>query len=238
MYRYDENFVQTVMVVTIVLSAAFALLFLTVFHLFEGFALYRLSKNRGYQRAWRAFIPVVNSWVLGGIADHIGLCAGKKSSWRGICLGICSFWSVFHLISMILQFYWIWDVLPISLQSGNTEYLYIYGLLQEQHLPGLRRKQRNAVSDPVPDQRPAPGTGRACALLPVCGSEQALRIPLLGQPASVISASAPVLPPTEVTSPNIRNQPSLNLHPDFERGLIAYAGKAARTASSRSSRIL
>lgn len=131
MYRYDENFVQTVMVVTIVLSAAFALLFLTVFHLFEGFALYRLSKNRGYQRAWLAFIPVVNSWVLGGIADHIGLCAGKKELLRGICLGICSFWSVFHLISMILQFYWIWDVLPISLQSGNTEYLYIYGLLQE-----------------------------------------------------------------------------------------------------------
>ena len=268
MYRYDENFVQTVMVVTIVLSAAFALLFLTVFHLFEGFALYRLSKNRGYQRAWLAFIPVVNSWVLGGIADHIGLCAGKKELLAGNLSGHMQFLVGvpfdLHDTAVLLDLGCAPDLAPkrehrvsVYLRPASGEpglpggigavadpdpagisAAGSHGLLLEQHLPGLRRKQRNAVSDPVPDQRPAPGTGRACALLPVCGSEQALRIPLLGQPASVISASAPVLPPTEVTSPNIRNQPSLNLPPDFERGLIAYAGKAARTASSRSSRIL
>lgn len=128
---YDENLMEAVMIITMGVAITFAVLLLLVFYLFESFALYRMSKNRGYQRAWLSFIPVVNSWVMGGIADHILMCGGRRSCWRGICLGVCSFWAAFYAISMGLQFYWIWDVLPVSLASGSTDYFYIYNLLQE-----------------------------------------------------------------------------------------------------------
>lgn len=53
-----------------------------VFYIFNALGLYQISKKRGYKNAWLAFIPVVNSFVLGGIADNINACYQKKSSYR------------------------------------------------------------------------------------------------------------------------------------------------------------
>lgn len=46
----------------------------------KAIALYDLSRRRGYKNAWLSFIPVVNSYVLGGISDNISLFRGKKST--------------------------------------------------------------------------------------------------------------------------------------------------------------
>lgn len=40
-------------------------------HIFQAFALYSISKKRGYDKAWLSFIPIVNAYVLGGIYDNI-----------------------------------------------------------------------------------------------------------------------------------------------------------------------
>ncbi len=53
-----------------------------VFYIFNALGLYQISKRRGYKNAWLAFIPVVNSFVLGGIADNINACYMKKSNHR------------------------------------------------------------------------------------------------------------------------------------------------------------
>jgi len=58
------------------LTAAAACLTL---YLFEAAGTYRLSKNRGFDRPWLAFIPVAGAWVLGGIADSICACYGRRT---------------------------------------------------------------------------------------------------------------------------------------------------------------
>lgn len=59
-----------------------AVLVWIVFYLFEAIGLYGISKKRGYKNAWLSFLPVVNGYVLGGIADNIHMCYGKRSMWR------------------------------------------------------------------------------------------------------------------------------------------------------------
>jgi len=64
-----------------VLCLTAAAVCLTVY-LFEAAGTYRLSRNRGLDKPWLAFIPVAGAWVLGGVADHIRHCRGKKTRWR------------------------------------------------------------------------------------------------------------------------------------------------------------
>ena len=78
--HYDsmyQIFIGTVAAAVIV-TAAIGL----VFYLFQAIGLYQMSKRRGYRHAGLAFVPVVGGYVLGGVADNINACYGKKSSWR------------------------------------------------------------------------------------------------------------------------------------------------------------
>ena len=78
---------MTSAIVTVVAVALFfAGLVGIVFYVFNSLALYTISKQRGYQNAWLAWIPVVNAWVLGGIVDNIDICCGKRSNYRVILL--------------------------------------------------------------------------------------------------------------------------------------------------------
>lgn len=65
---------------------AFMLIFLGILflavYLFQAIGLYTMSKRRGYKNAWLAFIPFVNAYVLGGIADNINACMQKRSHHR------------------------------------------------------------------------------------------------------------------------------------------------------------
>lgn len=72
------------------------------FYIFEAIGLYTMSKRRGYQKAWLAFIPLVNSYVLGEIADNIGLCYGKKSYFRYLLLGSKLLSSAISIATLLL----------------------------------------------------------------------------------------------------------------------------------------
>lgn len=68
--------------ISVLIGMVIGLLIVLGFYLVEAFGLYGISKNRGYQKPWLAFIPVANGYLLGSIADNINYCFGKKTSFR------------------------------------------------------------------------------------------------------------------------------------------------------------
>lgn len=50
-------------------------------------ALYTIANRRGISKPWLAWVPVVNVWTLGAIADHYRLACGTKKNRRKVLLG-------------------------------------------------------------------------------------------------------------------------------------------------------
>ena len=66
-----------VMIVYLLLLA-----FSIVSYVLNAVGMYRIAKRRGIHHAWLAWIPVGNSWLLGGISDHYQYVAKKKITAR------------------------------------------------------------------------------------------------------------------------------------------------------------
>lgn len=65
---------------------AFSAIIALVLYIFKAIAIYKLSKNRGYKKPWIAFIPIVNSYLLGAVADNINMCIQKRTIFRYLLL--------------------------------------------------------------------------------------------------------------------------------------------------------
>lgn len=104
-----------------VMGFSFGLVFLLmlVFYVFEAIGLYTISKNRGYQKPWLAFIPVANAWVLGGIADNIGHCFGKSTRWRIYLVAMEAVWSIAYFVYVVLLMAAFPEMLRISMLTGG-----------------------------------------------------------------------------------------------------------------------
>ncbi len=51
-------------------------------YIFHGISYYTISKNRGYNKPWLAWIPIASSYLMGAVADDIGRRKGKATNWR------------------------------------------------------------------------------------------------------------------------------------------------------------
>lgn len=74
---------------------------LLVFYIFNAIGLYSISKKRGYNKAWLAFIPILNWYLMGAIADNINLAINKKTGFRYLLLVFGGASSVFEVIKSI-----------------------------------------------------------------------------------------------------------------------------------------
>jgi glucan phosphoethanolaminetransferase (alkaline phosphatase superfamily) len=92
-----------------------------VFYIFNALGLYGLSKNRGYKNAWISFIPLVNNYVLGGLADNINLYRGKKSHHRVtlLILSIVSALSAVITFATLISF--VFDIIRYASYSYFDE---------------------------------------------------------------------------------------------------------------------
>ena len=90
---HEYQFIQDALYLGIAVGLIIGLLIMAVFYIFEAIGLYQLSKRRGYRSPWIAFIPVVNNYVLGGVADNINVRYGRQSYWRSglLIAGILNF---------------------------------------------------------------------------------------------------------------------------------------------------
>lgn len=108
---YDSGVAEVLSIFFGVFMVAFAiaaLVGLTVYIL-NAIGLYTISKKRGYKNAWLAFIPIGNYFVLGGIADNITACYGKRTNHRIILLvssiasSICASISSGYFFNMLIE---------------------------------------------------------------------------------------------------------------------------------------
>lgn len=106
---YAGEILQAVLIGAVV----FGLIIGLVFYLFQALGLYTISKRRGYKNAWLSFIPVVNAYVLGGIADNINFCTGKRTRYR-----------VFLLIASI-AYALVQSIMLIVLIQKLPEYIFM-----------------------------------------------------------------------------------------------------------------
>ena len=84
-----------------------ALLFGFIYYLFNAMGLYKLAKNRGYQYAWLAYIPIASTYILGSIADNINKCYQKKSNlrvWLLVLAIVQSFGSIIYSVVTLASF--------------------------------------------------------------------------------------------------------------------------------------
>lgn len=65
-------------------------------------ALYTIANRRGISKPWLAWIPVLNVWTLGAIADHYRLACGTKKSRRKVLLGTNIAMSVLAVLVIVL----------------------------------------------------------------------------------------------------------------------------------------
>lgn len=84
-------------------------------------AAYTLCRNRGYSYAWMGAVPVLNGYALGGVADHIQSCYGKRTHYRVWLLvgNILDFISLFIYAGWLLNFIW-------AFLTGNTSAALFY----------------------------------------------------------------------------------------------------------------
>lgn len=125
-YGYDMYDFITIFTAILPIVLLFALGFGFVFYIFNAIGVYQISKQRGYHNAWLAFIPIVSSYVLGGITDNINSCYGKKSSFR-IWLLVLNIASVaISFTSLISVFASIFDMIEYSYYDSNMVFAQIF----------------------------------------------------------------------------------------------------------------
>lgn len=103
-----------------VLSVVYMLLSVGIY-IVASLSMHAMAKRRFIEKAWLAWIPVGNLWILGSIADHYHLCArGRVKSRRKVLMATCIAMVVIYVASMILGFSMVKALLPvIDLATGK-----------------------------------------------------------------------------------------------------------------------
>ena len=85
----------------LILLLVFLFAFLVLAVIFQGIGIMKMHQNLGLKHGWFAFVPVLNSYALGKVAEHYIKANGKKSARFSIILTILS---VVPLIMVCLFF--------------------------------------------------------------------------------------------------------------------------------------
>ena len=84
----DEEILATVMAILLGVLGV-VLLFSLVFWIISSLSLQAIARRRGIRKAWLAWVPVGNEWILGSIADQYQhLIQAKITARRKLLLGL------------------------------------------------------------------------------------------------------------------------------------------------------
>ena len=73
-----------------------------VMYLLKAFGIYNMSKSLGINNAWFSFIPLVNTYTFGKVAESYKLKSGKKSAKFGFWLLVLNILQVIAVIALIV----------------------------------------------------------------------------------------------------------------------------------------
>lgn len=93
-----------------VLVYAIATVVAVLVYVFEGLAMHRIAKLRGIKYPWLAWIPVVNGYNMGRVADvYNERIEGRKTNLRTIILVIEIVYIVLAAVNAVLRFQYFYD---------------------------------------------------------------------------------------------------------------------------------
>ena len=71
-------------------------------YVFSALALYTIAQRRGIKKAWLAWVPVVNVWILGSISDQYRyVVKGEVKNKRKILLTVSILNTVFSIVAFV-----------------------------------------------------------------------------------------------------------------------------------------
>ena len=107
--------------VVLLLSAISSLLSVGIY-VVTSLSLHAMAKGRFIEKAWLAWIPVGNLWILGSIADHYQLCArGRVKSRRKVLMGIYIVMAAILVGMIVVCFQMVKDLRGVvDLYSGRV----------------------------------------------------------------------------------------------------------------------
>jgi len=94
-----EIFLEVGLIVVLVMLVFMAI----AVYLFQAIGLYKLSKNRGYGKAWLSFIPIINIYTMGEIADNIKANLSKKTCYTKTLLVLNASIIPFSILYLIIN---------------------------------------------------------------------------------------------------------------------------------------
>ena len=126
--------------------------FAVVSYLLYGFAFYRIGKRRGMEHCYLAFIPIMNVWFIGRVADDINATMNKKtenakrlaimgavtyalSTLLGLCFAVCAVMyasgALSGYVAIAAFFLFAVSVYGCSVAMLVMEYIAIYAVYKE-----------------------------------------------------------------------------------------------------------
>lgn len=130
-YSYQipfEDMMERFAVVGSVNSGIYSLLGLAAY-IFTALALYTIADRRGIRKAWLAWIPVVNVWILGSISDQYRyVVRGQNKAKRKVLLILEIIAAVLAAVIVIMGVSLVANVIFAVLQNNNPERV-VSGLL-------------------------------------------------------------------------------------------------------------
>ncbi len=112
-YPYYGDLAELIVMFWVIFVAIFvvALAVILVYYILESIGLYHIAKCRGIENAFLAWIPIGRAYLLGSIADQIGMHEGKNTRYSLILLifGCITFFSGMFtsLFDLPVAFSWI-----------------------------------------------------------------------------------------------------------------------------------
>ncbi len=149
-YYFDQQMESAVMYMIYAFLILWCVLSI-VFYIFEALAMYRIGKNRGMKYTALAFIPILNMYFLGRIADDISCTMNKKTSYAKrillftilslsmLILG-CIFFGMFTFLlamkaptsaSLVFSFLFFFIYFVFMLISTVFSYISLYKIFKE-----------------------------------------------------------------------------------------------------------
>lgn len=96
-YVFEE---EILMLLTGLLSSVPSMLFWIASYVLSAVAIYTISRRRGLNKPWLAWIPVVNVWLLGSLSDQYQYVVNRRNHSKRKVLLILSI--VMHLLTAVI----------------------------------------------------------------------------------------------------------------------------------------
>ena len=123
-FTYAMEEAMSSMALSLAMNAGSSLMSIAIY-IFTALSLYTIAKRRDIRRPWMAWVPVVNAWLLGSIADQYRYVAkGETKNKRKVLLILQIVSTVLVIVFFVMFFVMMFDlVMEVTTFSMDEEEL-------------------------------------------------------------------------------------------------------------------